>query len=86
MLIIRILRSILSLYTLVLIANFLIPYCTDVQKPWMVKLSKVCEPAVKMGRNLVAKLLPNRTLNTDAGSLMGAVVCLILSVVLGWLA
>lgn len=86
MFIIRIIRSLLSLYTLVLIVNFLIPYCTDTQKPWMVKLSKVCEPAMNVGRKIAAKLLPNRNINADMGALMGAVVCLVLSVVLGWLA
>ena len=85
MFIFGIIRFILSVYTLVLIVNFLLPFCTDTQKPWMAKLTKVCEPALKVGRNVAAKVLPNRNYNIDMGALMAVVVCFILSMILGWL-
>lgn len=85
MFILALIRSLLSLYTLVLIVNFLVPFCTDTQKPWMAKLNKFCEPALKIGRNVAAKVLPSRQYNIDMGALMAVAVFLILSVILGWL-
>ena len=85
MLIIELIRSLISLYTLVLLANFLVPLCTNVQKPWMVTLAKISEPAVKLGRTMAAKVLPARAYNVDRGALLGCGLCFLVSMVLGWL-
>ena len=80
-----IIRFLLSLYTLVLLVNFLLPLCFDTQKPWMATVNKISEPGVKIGRNVAAKLLPARDYKVDMGALMGCAVCFLLSMVLGWL-
>ena len=51
----------------------------------MATLNKICEPGLKLGRNVAAKVLPNRAYSIDMGALMAVVVCLLLSMVLGWL-
>lgn len=85
MLVIKLFEFLLSLYTLVLLVNFLVPLCTNVQKPWMVTLAKVSEPAVKLGRNMAAKVLPAREYNVDMGALLGCGLCFLVSMMLGWL-
>lgn len=85
MLVIKLFEFLLSLYTLVLLINFLVPLCTNVQKPWMVTLAKVSEPAVKLGRTMAAKVLPVREYNVDMGALLGCGLCFLVSMMLGWL-
>ena len=85
MFIFGIIRFFLSLYTLLLLINFLLPLCFDTQKPWMTTINKISEPGVKLGRNVAAKLLPARDYKVDMGALMGCAVCFLLSMVLGWL-
>ena len=85
MLVIKLFEFLLSLYTLVLLVNFLVPLCTNVQKPWMVTLAKVSEPAVKLGRTMAAKVLPAREYNVDMGALLGCGLCFLVSMMLGWL-
>ncbi|MBE5775947.1 MAG: hypothetical protein E7326_00390 [Clostridiales bacterium] len=85
MFIFGILEFLLSLYTLVLLINFLLPLCFDTQKPWMATIAKISEPAVQIGRTVAAKVLPAREYKVDMGALMGCAVCFLISLVLGWL-
>ncbi len=82
----RLIKTLLSLYTLTLIVHFLLPYVVTVQKPWMVWLSKVCEPAERVGNNLAARLLPRKEYNVDMGQVLAIALCFILSMIVGWLA
>ena len=85
MFIFGILNFALSLYTLILLINFLIPLCFDAQKPWMATVARISEPGVKIGRSVAAKLLPGREFKVDMAALMGCGVCFLLSTVMGWL-
>ena len=52
----------------------------------MVWLSKVCEPAERVGNNLAASLLPRKEYNVDMGQVLAIALCFILSMIVGWLA
>ena len=82
----RCIRSVLSLYTLLLIFRCLMPFAFPARKPWMDRVEQICAPAERLGRNLSNKLFPGRF---DRGELGGCVAAILLffllSVLLGWM-
>ena len=82
--IIRTLRFLLSLYAVCLLVQFALPYVTSSQRPWMAVLSRICEPGVRMGNNIAARLLPDRRFKIDVGPLAAVVVCWLARLILGW--
>ena len=83
MFIIHLVRSLLSLYALLLLVHFALPYVTSSQQSWMATLARICEPGVRIGNNLAAKLLPDRHFKVEIGPLAGVLVCWVARMVLG---
>lgn len=78
MIIIEGIRRLLSLYALLLAIHFALPYVAASQRPWMAVLARICEPGVRLGRIVAAKLLPERRIRTDIGAPAAIVLCLLL--------
>lgn len=83
MFIIRLVRSLLSVYALLLLVHFALPYITSSQQPWMAVLARICEPGVRVGNNVAAKLLPDRRFKIEVGPLAAVAVCWVARMVLG---
>ncbi len=83
MVVFSILRNLLSLYAFLLIINAVLPLFIKTQKPWMTVLARICEPAVRYGRVLVAKFLPNKRWPIHADSLFAGLLCWLLALIIG---
>ena len=83
MFIISLIRSLLSLYALCLLVHFALPYMTTSQQPWMATLARICEPGVRIGNRVAAKLLPDRRFKVDMGTLTAVAMCWVVRVILG---
>lgn len=75
-------RKLLSLYALLLLVDFALPYLTDAQRPWMNMVKRICEPGERIGNRVAARLIPNAKIKLDIGPLAAVVLCLALRVVL----
>lgn len=84
MLIIKLVRNLLSLYALVLLVDFALQFITDEQKPWMAVLHKICEPGIKAGNSVMAKLFPQRRTSMDLGGIAAVALCLVARVILSF--
>jgi hypothetical protein len=73
--IIRAVRSLLSLYALLQLIHFALPFITNAQRPWMAVLTRICEPGIKVGNRVAAKLLPDRRYPVDVGPIACALLC-----------
>ena len=80
--IINLLRNLLSLYAVLLLIRFALPYVTSTQQAWMTALSKICEPGVRLGNRVAAKLLPERRVQWDLGNVTAVVLCWLARLVL----
>ncbi len=83
MAVIRIIRFLLSVYALMQLVVFALPYIGGSQQPWMATLSRLCEPGVRIGNRAVARLFPNRQIKIEAGPLAAAALCYLARVILG---
>ena len=83
MFIIHLIRSLLSLYALLLLVHFALPYIPSTQQPWMAVLARICEPGIRVGNQVAAKLLPDRHFKIEVGPLAGVVLCWIARMILG---
>lgn len=79
----RIIRFLLSIYALMQLVMFALPYIGGSQQPWMATLSRLCEPGIRVGNQAVARLFPNRQFKIDAGPLAAAALCYLARVILG---
>ena len=78
----QVVRSLLSLYALLLLVQFALPYVTSSQQPWMVHLARICEPGIRVGNNVAAKLFGNRPMKIDVGALTAVALCYIARMIL----
>ncbi len=76
-------RSLLSLYALLLLVRFALPYVTNTQQPWMAALTRICEPGVQIGNRVAARLLPDRQMKIEIGPLAAVALCYLARLVLG---
>ncbi len=76
-------RFLLSVYALMQLVHFALPYVSSVQRPWMATLARFCEPGVKIGNQLIAKLIPQVQMKIEAGPLAAAAICYLVRAVLG---
>lgn len=83
MFIIHLVRSLLSLYALLLLVHFALPYVTSSQRPWMAALARICEPGIRIGNTVAAKLLPDRHFKVEVGPLAAVLLCWIARMILG---
>ena len=82
----HILRSLLGLDAILQLLHFALPYITDTQRPWMASLAKICEPGIRIGNNVAAKLLPDRQYKIDIGPLACVILCWIARMILNFFA
>ncbi len=83
MFILNLIRTLLSLYALLLLVHFALPYVTDSQQPWMAVVARICEPGVRAGNRVAARLLPDRRFKIDFGPLAAVVLCWVARLILG---
>ena len=72
----------LGLYAILLLVQLALPFFTDSQRPWMTVLDKICEPGIRIGNRVAAKLLPARRTKVNVGALTAVVLCWLARVVL----
>ncbi|MBR5110134.1 MAG: YggT family protein [Clostridia bacterium] len=83
MFLIRVIRFLLSIYALMQLVQFALPYIGGVQSPWMVTLGKFCEPGIRIGNQVISRLLPDRQFKIDMGPLAAAALCYLARLILG---
>lgn len=83
MFILRLIRTVAGLYSLLLILHFALPYFTAAQQPWMAVLTRLCEPGVKLGNWAAVKLMPRRRFRAEVGAITAAVLCWAVWLLLG---
>ena len=81
--IIQSIRFLLSIYAIMQLVHFALPYMTGTQRPWMTTLAKLCEPGARMGNQAASRLIPDRRFKINVGPLAAAVICYIARMVLG---
>ena len=81
--IISTIRFLLSVYALMQLVHFALPYVTGTQRPWMATLARLCEPGIRMGNRAAARLIPDRRFKIDVGPLAAALICYIARIILG---
>ena len=83
MFVIRVIRFLLSIYALMQLVVFALPYIGGPQRPWMATLSRLCEPGIQIVNRVVARLLPNRQFKIDLGPVAAAALCYLARVIIG---
>ena len=81
--IIRVIRFLLSVYAMMQLVQFALPYVSDAQRPWMVTLEKLCAPGMQIGNRVAARLLPDKRFNINVGPLAAAALCYVARMILG---
>ncbi|MDO5328483.1 MAG: YggT family protein [Clostridia bacterium] len=81
--IIQSVRFLLSIYALMQLVHFALPYVTATQSPWMTTLARLCEPGARIGTRAASRLIPDRRFKIDVGPLAAALICYIARIVLG---
>lgn len=79
----NLIRTLLSIYALMQLVNFALPFVTNTQKPWMKILGRLCEPGIRIGNQVASRLLPDRRFKIDIGPVMAALLCYLLRLILG---
>ncbi len=80
---IRAIRFLLSVYALMQLVLFALPYVSNTQRPWMTTLNRLCAPGVQIGNRIASRLLPDRRFKIDVGPLAAAAACYIVRMILG---
>lgn len=83
MFLLKLIDTLILLYSVALIVHFILPFIVTSQQPWMATLSRICEPAVKIGNQVAAKVIPNRRFKMEIGAVVAALLCWLLRVLLG---
>ena len=81
--IIRAIRFLLSVYAMMELVMFALPYVSNTQRPWMATLSRLCEPGAQIGNRVASRLLPDKQFKIDVGPLAAAALCYIARMILG---
>ncbi len=84
--IIRLIRSLVSLYTLAMIIDLIWPYLIPQQNRFSAALHQICESGRRIGAAVVGKLFPGKNGNPQTAQIAGILTGFVLSVILGWLA
>lgn len=78
-----IVRTLLSIYALMQLVHFAMPYVTNTQQPWMATLARLCEPGIRIGNQVANRVMPDRRFKIDVGPLAAALICYLIRVILG---
>lgn len=81
--IIRLIRFLLSVYAMMQLVMFALPYVSNTQRPWMATLAKLCEPGIQIGNRAASRLFPDKRFKIDVGPLAAAAICYIARMILG---
>jgi hypothetical protein len=81
--IIRLIRFLLSVYAMMQLVMFALPYVSSTQRPWMATLARLCEPGAQIGKRAASRLLPDKQFKLDVGPLAAAALCYIARMILG---
>lgn len=81
---IRLIRFLLSVYAMMQLVQFALPYVSNTQRPWMVTLNRLCEPGARIGNQAAARLLPDKQFKINVGPLAAAVICYLARMILGF--
>ena len=81
--IIRTIRFLLSVYAMMQLVHFALPYISSSQRPWMATLARLCEPGIQIGNRVASRLLPDKRFNINVGPLAAAALCYIARMILG---
>ncbi|MBQ6951476.1 MAG: hypothetical protein IJN44_08285 [Clostridia bacterium] len=81
MIVLKLLFLAWDLYTLALLVNFLVPFFTKKEQPWIKLLAQICEPAVNVGKIVTKKIFGDKEFSFDMGALMAVIVCIVIGVV-----
>ncbi len=81
--IIRLIRFLLSVYAMMQLVMFALPYVSSTQRPWMATLARLCEPGAQIGKRVASRLLPDKQFKLDVGPLAAAALCYIARMILG---
>ncbi len=80
---IRAIRFLLSVYAMMQLVMFALPYVSNTQRPWMATLARLCEPGMQIGNRVASRLLPDKQFKLDVGPLAAAALCYIVRMILG---
>ena len=80
---IRLIRFLLSVYAMMQLVQFALPYVSNTQRPWMVTLARLCEPGIQIGNRVASRLLPDKQFKINVGPLAAAVICYVARMILG---
>lgn len=83
MFLLKLIDTFILLYSVALIVHFVLPFIVASQQPWMAVLSRICEPAVRLGNLVAARILPNRRFKMEIGAVVAAILCWLVRVLLG---
>ena len=78
------LRKLLALYAFILALDFALSMLAQSRRRWMEVLHSICEPAIKLGRTVIDKLVPDRKTTIDLGEPVAFVLCILIRMILGW--
>lgn len=81
--IIRLIRFLLSVYAMMQLVYFALPYVSNGQRPWMVTLAKLCKPGAQIGKRVASRLLPDKQFKINVGPLAAAALCYVARMILG---
>ena len=80
---VRLIRFLLSVYAMMQLVHFALPYVNGTQRPWMATLARLCEPGVELGNQVASRIMPDRQFKVNAGPLIAAALCYIARMILG---
>lgn len=80
----QLVRQAATVYAVLMLIYFVLPYVTSNQRPWMVTLSRICAPGVRAGNQLAARLFPDKHFKIDVAPLLTVLACWVIKWVLGW--
>lgn len=78
------LRKLLALYAFMLALDFALSFLANTRQRWMAVLHSICEPAIRLGRTVIDKLVPDRKITMDLGEPAAFVLCILVRMILGW--
>ena len=84
MFLIRLIREAASIYAILMLVSFIVPYVTSDRRKWMDTLDRICAPGVRLGKQIAEKIFPDKSFNIDVASLAAVLACWVIKWVLGW--
>lgn len=78
------LRKLLALYAFLLALDFALTFLANSQQRWMAVLHRICDPAIRLGRRVIDRLVPDRKTSMDLGEPVAFVLCILIRMILGW--